>query len=557
MVDMPPPPRKPSRTSSQVTALKCGARIEAGAGLTYRANDKWAVKHDGACPTTDPAEKAQPQATQASFMPTAEQARCVELFITGQDLVIQAGAGAGKTATLMLLAAQAGAMGRNGWYGAYNKKIVVDTAAKAPGNLAVSTMHSLAYQAIGKLFAHRLPPKAARQMASEVARILGLRSMEVNSADGPKHLTAGSLASMVLSAVDSFTHSADAEVTVRHFAPIAGLDAEGSNRNNAKLAAKLLPFARKAWADMTTPEGQLRITHDAYLKAWQLSGPRISADFVMLDEAQDADPVQVAIIEHQRTFGTQVVCVGDSAQVLYEWRGAVNALADFEKMGANVAYLTQSFRFGHAVAEVANGLLTRLGAELRIQGFGQVASTVGPVAEPTAILTRTNAGAVRAMLASLEAGQRPHLVGGGSDILAFCKAAQDLQAGRRAEYAELACFTSWDDVELYVENEAQGADLKLMVKLVNEFGAEAIIDALRNMPREADADLVISTSHKSKGCQWASVQIAGDFLPPKEEGAELSPAELRLAYVSVTRAQRELDLDSVPHFLGLLGQDEA
>ena len=392
------------------------------------------------CPTTDPAEKAQPQATQAGFTPTAEQARCVELFLTGKDLVIQAGAGAGKTATLMLLANQAGAMGRNGWYGAYNKKIVVDTAAKAPGNLAVSTMHSLAYQATGKLFAHRLPPKAARQMASEVARILGLRSMEVSTVDGPKHLSAGSLASMVLSAVDSFTHSADAEVTVRHFAPVAGLDTEGSSKNNRKLAAKLAPFARKAWADMTTPDGQLRITHDSYLKAWQLSGPRIDADFVMLDEAQDADPVQVAIIEHQRTFGTQVVVVGDSQQVLYEWRGAVNALADFEAMGAQVAYLTQSFRFGHAVAEVANGLLGRLSAELRIQGFGQVASTVGPVAEPTAILTRTNAGAVRAMLSALASGQRPHLVGGGADVIAFARAAADLQAGRRARVRRACLF---------------------------------------------------------------------------------------------------------------------
>ena len=111
-------------------------------------------------------------------------------------------------------------------------------------------------------------------------------------------------------------------------------------------------------------------------------------------------------------------------------------------------------------------------------------------------------------------------------------------------------------MEYYVDNEPQGADLKLMVRLVNEFTAEAIIEALRNQPKEADANLVVSTAHKSKGCQWASVQIAGDFLPPKEEGAEMTPAELRLAYVAATRAQRELDLDAVPHFLGILGGTE-
>ena len=549
VIDVSTPKTYPNKFPGN--CIKCGARILAAGGLTYKTDDGWKVLHDGTCPTADPAATTQPQATQVGFTPTAEQARCVELFATGADLVIQAGAGAGKTATLLLLAAQAGAQGRKGRYTAYNKKIVEDTTTKAPGNLAVSTMHSMAFGAVGRNFKHLLPKTPTnpggmqRQRSIEVARILGLSEMTV----GGKRLAAGALAAMVLGAIDSFTHSADAEVTTKHFGTIAGLDEEGETKNSKVLARKLLPFARKAWGHFTSVDGKLRITHDSYLKNWQLSSPRIVADFIMLDEAQDADPVQVAIIEAQRAYGTQIVVVGDSQQVLYEWRGAVNALADFEAMGAQVAYLTQSFRFGDTIAEVANGLLTRLGAELRIQGFGQVASVVGPIAEPTAILTRTNAGAIRALLASLADGQKPHLVGGGADVIAFAEAALDLQEGRSAQYGELACFADWAEVEYYVENEPQGADLKLMVKLVNEFTAEAIIEALKNMPNEKNADLIISTSHKSKGCQWMSVQIAGDFIPPKEEGQEMSASELRLMYVAATRAQRELDLDNVPHFL--------
>ena len=53
------------------------------------------------------------------------------------------------------------------------------------------------------------------------------------------------------------------------------------------------------------------------------------------------------------------------------------------------------------MAEVANGLLSRLDARMRVRGFGPVASTVGPVAEPDAILCRSNAGAVRRVLAWL------------------------------------------------------------------------------------------------------------------------------------------------------------
>jgi hypothetical protein len=46
------------------------------------------------------------------------------------------------------------------------------------------------------------------------------------------------------------------------------------------------------------------------------------------------------------------------------------------------------------------------------------------------------------------------------------------------------------------------------------------------------------------------VQLAGDFFPPKNEDEDVAPAELKLLYVAVTRAKRELDVTNVPHALG-------
>ena len=61
------------------------------------------------------------------------------------------------------------------------------------------------------------------------------------------------------------------------------------------------------------------------------------------------------------------------------------------------------------------------------------------------------------------------------------------------------------------------------------------------------ADVVVTTAHQSKGLQWDKVRIFDDFWGPKfnKETGEIdmpAPEELRLAYVAITRAQKEVYL---------------
>ena len=63
----------------------------------------------------------------------------------------------------------------------------------------------------------------------------------------------------------------------------------------------------------------------------------------------------------------------------------------------------------------------------------------------------------------------------------------------------------------------------------------------------ASADVVVTTAHQSKGLQWNKVRIYDDFWGPKfnKETGEIdmpAPEELRLAYVAITRAQKEVYL---------------
>lgn len=471
-----------------------------------------------------------------SFKPTAEQEKALELFATGKSLAIEAGAGAGKTSTLKLLSESTD---RFGQYIAFNRPIVKEAGAKMPSTVNCSTAHSLAYKAVGHKYQARLR-NSQRMRSPQIAQMLGLTSMTVKTFDGrDKTLSASFLAGLTMRAVTAFCQSADLEPSAKHVPTVEGLDPAGFDGRRAMLnrdvARHVAPAVTKAWADLMSAEGGLPFKHDHYLKAWHLSGPKIDADYIMFDEAQDANPVLVAIVAAQEH--AQLVWVGDSQQQIYSFTGAVNALASVP--AEQRTYLTQSFRFGPAVAAVANSVLDKLDAELRIVGTPSIPSRVGPTSSPDAILTRTNAAAVKAVLEAQRAGRKVHLVGGGGEVVKFAKAAQMLMDGRTVEHPELACFATWNEVCEYVEDDEQGGELRLLVNLVTEFEVPTILAALDSEIEESDADLIVSTAHKSKGREWDSVRIGGDF--PAEVK---NPEEWRLLYVAATRARLTLDVSA-------------
>jgi hypothetical protein len=180
-----------------------------------------------------------------------------------------------------------------------------------------------------------------------------------------------------------------------------------------------------------------------------------------------------------------------------------------------------------------------------LKGLESRLSKIEVLADPTAILCRTNAVAIAYFLQAIAAGKKAFLVGGKGDVVSFLQGVQELQETGSTGHPDLACFGSWLDVKLYSEQD-EGEDLRLMVKLIDEFGCRPILNALRNMPQEESAELIISTAHKSKGRQWAKVKLASDF-PTKSKSDD---SDLKLLYVALTRAMFSLDISSCPFFTG-------
>lgn len=468
-------------------------------------------------------------------------------------LVIGAGAGTGKTFTLKQLEQ---VLSGSGQYTAFNSSLVAESKAKFK-RAACNTTHSLAFRAIGRRYSHRL--NGARVRSHEIASRLGIEdyycelpeSVQPKGEDGKptvRRIAAGYLAGQITATIRRFCQSDRREISASDFRRFDGIDEKDSYVNSDKVRDYLLPFAKKAWADLSSETGNLMpFAHDVYVKLWQLGTgpdrPVIAADYILLDEAQDTAPVMLNVLKQQSH--ALLVLVGDDNQQIYEWRGAVNAMAAFR--GAPRKLLSQSFRFGQSVADVANAVLAGLeeSTDLVMRGLPSIPTRVCAVSSPRCYLFRTNAGAVSRLMLAREEGKRGHLIGGSEEVIKFCDAAVDLQSGRGTMHPELGCFQTWSEVQAY-SKEDEGADLRLMVKLIDEFGAEEIRDALRDMPPEDKADLVLSTAHRSKGREWSSVRLGADF----PLANKLSDADRRLVYVAATRAQEELDITVCPTFCG-------
>jgi len=484
----------------------------------------------------------------SKIIPTAEQQAILSAFSTGGHLAITAGAGTGKTSTLRLLAEAN--PGRRMLYLAYNKSVQEAAAATFPPNVEVRTAHSLAYASYGRPLQARLRGTGPRQSSADVARLIGVtqaqRWQPPNREDEPAHYSPGRQVTVASAMVRHWMLSRRPAPDATDYIPSPGVTA-----NQAKwVPTWAVPLAQKVWTAMRA--GPLTVTHDVYLRLWADSHPRLDRwDVVLLDEAQDADPLIAAVVAEQVT-NAQVVVVGDSSQAIYGWRGATDFLARFP--ADNRLALTQSFRFGVDVATRANRWLTQLGAPLRLTGTPGHRPGVGA----GAVLCRSNAGVLSAAMAALEDGQRVHIVGEGREIKAFAEAARDLQHGKWTSHPTLTVFKAWTDVVAYAKTD-EGRDLKMMVSLVERIGAGEIIRAVQScVPAEESHDVVVSTAHKAKGLEWPSVRVADDFHSPGRDKTSgellpISPAEAMLCYVTVTRAQTELTdeaLDWLDTYLG-------
>src|ERR1700680_368589 len=232
---------------------------------------------------------------------TSEQADiCTDPLDRGGLVVVNAYAGSGKSTTLRLLAETHPR--QKFLYLCFNKTVADAARQVFPSNVRVSTMHGVAYGAMCKRFA-----------SSKLGR--DRRPAEIKD---HFRLANSFSAVQVRETLRQFLLSTDKEPGSQHL----GAGAVGAESDYWK---NVLKVTRAYWREMISPDSDVPLSHDGYLKLFVLEKtPLRYIDALLVDEAQDTNAITAQFVSTQRAEGTAVVLVGDKHQAIYRFRGATN-----------------------------------------------------------------------------------------------------------------------------------------------------------------------------------------------------------------------------------------
>lgn len=202
---------------------------------------------------------------------------------------------------------------------------------------------------------------------------------------------------------------------------------ENPERNEGFFIDQLIPIAQSFWEDVISPldvsRSQFVVDQQFIVKNWSLgnvdltevtldkNGKATSAlgldkipNVLLLDEAQDINPVFVDILKRQVSQydnGIQLVTVGDIFQSIFAFSGTVNAL---EEMPYDVTLpLTLNYRSAPELLGPANTTLNILGSEHELRSGrtdlqGNIVEPNTLVVDDMMLITRTNAGILDAAM---------------------------------------------------------------------------------------------------------------------------------------------------------------
>ncbi len=483
---------------------------------------------------------------------TYEQRAVIE---HSESACVTACAGAGKTATLVEYA-KARPDSRI-LYIVYNRSARIEATAKFKrqglNHVRVETAHSLAYREVvsGKGYEIHSRGNLKPQDVLEWCESIPKFSNELDKLIFARHVV--SLANRFCNSREKRIHHIDYVKAVKE--PSAKYF---TNRHLDHIEDAAESILQRMW------DGVLPITHDAYLKKFQLQSPVLAYTHVLTDEGQDSNPCWLDVFLRQP--GVKVI-VGDSHQSIYGYRGAIDSLSlvDFPRFN-----LTGSFRFGTHIAKKAMEairLKTLLGVsvhDFKITGLGP-----GKAREKTerAVLARSNLGLIsHAIEAVCNKGKKCAYEGEIQNYTFMTDGTNlydilNLYVGKPERIRDdfIRKFESYENLVQY-QKEVEDRELGMVVDLISTYstGLFGFIREIREKAVGKDqAEVILSTCHKSKGAEFDDVTLGSDFIngekivkllaaaqarPPKPFDLQTVLEEVNLLYVAITRSRRMLDM---------------
>lgn len=465
------------------------------------------------------------------------------------DIKINAVAGSGKTTTIIEYSKSRPKKNKI-LYLAFNRSVKTEAEQRFGSigldNVKVETAHSLAYK--NTVFRFNYNVKTQGYKTYEVAEILKLRRRK------EKHFELIA-ANHINRFVNYFCNSKAKKVSQLNYLDVVSdpLAFEFVKKNYDYIEKHTREFLAKM------DKGEIEITHDFYLKKFQLSYPNLGFDYILFDEGQDASPAMLDVFLNQPA--TKVI-VGDSHQQIYSWRFAVNSLesVDFRRFP-----LTISFRFPQDIANLAVEILNwknhldtkeilpirgtggkelnKLKATLARTILGLLSKAIEFVTEKAKSQTLYFEGNVNSYFYSDEGASL-------FDVLNLYNHNHEMIKDNL-----IKSMSDFSELEEYVEK-TEDTQLAMLVDIVKKYEDDLprLIKLIRDstVENKNDAKMIFSTVHRSKGMEYGTVYLHNDFISQKKikrliekqneipvDVAKINE-EINILYVAVTRSINNL-----------------
>lgn len=469
------------------------------------------------------------------------------------NIKINAVAGSGKTTTIIEYA-KTRPKNCKILYLAFNKSVKLEAikkfAEKGLKNVKVETAHSLAYKNV--VFQNSYKVKHQGYKTHEIAELLNLKG------NGEK-LAEFIIANHINKFITYFCNSDKQKVQDLNYLEVV------SDRKAKTFVTTYYDYIENQSRLLLSKmdKGEIEITHDFYLKKFQLSNPKLDFDYILFDEGQDASPTMLDVFYKQKA--TKVI-VGDSHQQIYGWRYAVNSL---ENTDFKTYQLSTSFRFSQDIANLGMEVLKWKNYLFDYNPVSITGKGVTKELKIKAVLARTNLGLLLKAIEYVTEKKKIKYIYFEGNINSYTYADDgaslydilNLYNGKRRLIKDKLIREMKDLEELkeYIEK-TDDVQLGLMVEIVKEYGNEIpnIIKQIKNKHVENDekekAEMIFSTVHRCKGMEYDVIQIVNDFITEeslekikssnKSEEINLSKLneEINLLYVAITRTKNSIHI---------------
>ena len=470
---------------------------------------------------------------------------------------INAVAGSGKTTTLLEYAK------RNSHlkilYLAYNKSLQTSLQEKLKEyNLPfmhISTIHSLAYNKI-EAYNYNLAHDLKNQI---IENVITKHELTVNQ---KAYYPIPEYVALIKDLVNFYCNSS-----------LIALDSKliESYKKQSELGAKILELINKneqrVIEHLKTILSAMKnkiidATHDFYLKMFYLNkkvSTNLPYDLILVDEAQDISDVMIGIVENQ---SCRRIYVGDSFQQIYTFRFATNAL---NKIDLPSYDLTQSFRFGDNYAKVLQNNLNSLyeinsSKPLKISGLEKT-TLMGKnhidFSKPFCVIARSTFGLIQQLVYFIHDKKKVYFEGGYNSYSFMNQTVYSIfylkqKKNDKITIDEIKDFDTINELEQFAKD-TKNQDYLNIIKFINTYG-DNIFEINKKIKEflvtdKNQADIIFTTTHKSKGLEYDQVIMADDFISKKEitnTKNKLSylrvNEELNIYYVAATRAKNAIQL---------------